>query len=337
LRGAKPTNALRRRLIGGFERPEPSPYPRVPGPKEPRGARHACPRSVRNPAKCPPPPPSNGPVTSCSRTSCAAACWKPPPSTRRNGSTTRCCTSPSATMRWTSSGWRSCACWASATADRWWRGAPPWARAPERRRLERTSGRPLSRAPFFLVRPPGGEAPEATPHREPHPAAQSELRVPPPPAARPLVDAEQRRQIARAPRPSRADERQPQPPVRPDAAALARAEHGLPGRRQADAHRHLEATQRDALLLEDQHDVRRGARGRGDQQHLDRRRGDRAVAIHQDGRPTGRAGLEQQPLAPSHGDLATVARHLNSLAALSAPRIIGCDGSHSCRGTRAAS
>jgi len=33
---------------------------------------------------------------------------------------------------------------------------------------------------------------------------------------------------------------------------------------------HLEAPERHALLLEDHHDVRSGARGRGDQQHLDR-------------------------------------------------------------------
>src|SRR5436309_6111473 len=237
LRGARRPITLRRRLIGGFERPEPPPVSPRSRSSEKRGAPHAWPRSVRNLARCPPPRPSNRPATNCSRTSCAAASWKPPPSTRRNGSTTRCCTSPSATMRWTSSGWRSCACWASATADRWWRGARPWVRAPERRRLERISGRPLSRAPSFLVRPPRGEAPKATPQGEPHPAAQSELRVPPPSGARPLVDAEQRRQIARAPRPSRADERQPQPPLRPDAPALPRAEQELRVRRQADAQR----------------------------------------------------------------------------------------------------
>src|SRR5438093_4151911 len=87
------------------------------------------------------------------------------------------------------------------------------------------------------MRPPGSEAPQAPPVGAPHPAARYELRVPPAPRARRLVDAEQRREVARAPHPFRADERQSQAPVRVDAATLARAEQELRGRLEAQAQR----------------------------------------------------------------------------------------------------
>src|SRR5205823_14287311 len=107
----------------------------------------------------------------------------------------------------------------------------------------RSSGRPSARA-LFLVRPPGGEAPEAPPQGELHAAAQSQLRVPPRAGTRPLVDAEQRRDVARAPRSLRAHKRQPQSAVRPDAAALPRAEQELRARPEADAQGTLVAAAR---------------------------------------------------------------------------------------------
>src|ERR1051325_57635 len=102
-------------------------------------------------------------------------------------------------------------------------------------------------------------------------------------------------------------------------------------------HVHLEPAQRHALFLEDQHYVRRGAAGGGDEQQLDRRDGDGAVGVDRDGGATGHCRRELLGFAPAQRDLHGVRRHVSSPAAWSDRRTTGCDETHPCRGTRAAS
>ena len=62
----------------------------------------------------------------------------------------------------------------------------------------------------------------------------------------------------------------------------------------------LERLQVDPLLLEDVDDVGAGAAGRGEQQHLHRRRADLRVTVHHRQGTAGAAAFEYELFAPTH-------------------------------------
>src|SRR5439155_1940808 len=65
-------------------------------------------------------------------------------------------------------------------------------------------------------------------------------------------------------------------------------------------HRHVQGLELDPLFLENDHDVRCGARGGGEEQQLDGRRGGRCIAVHEN-RPTADAtAFKLQVAQPAH-------------------------------------